>query len=43
MTLNSEAIILENRSGKTKLIPHTEEEAFEILEVPYLNPTLRNC
>ncbi|KAG0746901.1 hypothetical protein G6F57_003952 [Rhizopus arrhizus] len=43
MTLNSEAIILENRSGKTKLIPHTEEEAFEILEVPYLDPTLRNC
>ncbi|KAG1458045.1 hypothetical protein G6F46_006885 [Rhizopus delemar] len=43
MTLNSEAIILENRSGKAKLTPRTEEEAFEILGVPYLDPTLRNC
>jgi hypothetical protein len=43
MSVNSQSIYQEIHGLRKRLVVNSEEEAFEIIGVPYLNPEMRNC
>lgn len=43
MSVNSQTIHIESGDRKKRIVVNSEEEAFNIIGVPYLEPELRNC